>query len=282
MPDSWEVTGCCNFLHTLDPECYTPNFVSFNLFPNTTIVENEGNVVLQPSSTKGSIVLTCEHSSNLLPEGYEWSELDRRFSQRHDAVDIGIWLIVAAMYEALSVPVILARYSRLFIDLNRSVNCSTLILENCHGTSLEMNRDKEEVKRRFCYLDYYRDAVETVIQANPVSKLVLAMHSFTPIFEWTHRTVEIGILFDPKFVDTRIVQHLETNLSNHGYCVRQNEPYRGDTHPCEEEAPPAKAMAHKHGLNYILLEIRQDLAVNKEWRDLFLERFIPILKGIEL
>jgi predicted N-formylglutamate amidohydrolase len=43
-------------------------------------------------------------------------------------VDIGIWLVVSLLSEALRAPTLLARYSRLLIDLNRSLNCSTCML----------------------------------------------------------------------------------------------------------------------------------------------------------
>jgi len=277
-----DVTGCCNYLHDLDPIHYSPNFDSFQYLPNTRVSIGEGHYVLHPilaSHPRNVPVITCEHSSNLLPPGYEWSEKDKYFSQRHNAVDIGIWLVVMEMYKILKLPTILARYSRLFVDLNRCLSCPTLILDNCNGIPLEMNsqeRVTQEIEKRLTLWHNYRFSVDELMK-DYSARLIISMHSFTPIFCGERRTVEIGILYDCQFVDMQIVNWLHKALTDYSYEVRHNEPYAGDR-GTRTDSPPAKSCALQYGVSFILFEIRQDLTTNTEWRELFVSRLCPLIQ----
>lgn len=42
-----------------------------------------------PSNVSPSVLLTCEHASNELPEGYNWSKNDKKFENTHWSYDIG-------------------------------------------------------------------------------------------------------------------------------------------------------------------------------------------------
>ena len=86
---------------------------------------------------------------------------------------------------------------------------------------------------------------------------LIAIHSFTPIFNRTSRPWQIGVLWD---TDPRIPVPLMEKLSQvPGLVVGDNEPYSG-------RAPADYTIDHHAepgGLPHVSIEIRQDL-VNTE------------------
>jgi predicted N-formylglutamate amidohydrolase len=272
-------TGCCDFLSCLDTSNYAPDFDSLHAIPNTKVIQNKSDYQLHPINVGLNIILTCDHASNLLPEGQNWSANDVYFFQQHNAVDIGIWLVTYELYNALQSPTTLARYSRLFIDLNRHISSPTSSTEYCSLVKLDMNSDQNQVKARSHYYDDFKVSLNSLFSSYPNTKLIFSMHSFTPIFEHIQRSVEIGLLYDERFTDTSLVKIIFDVFKSYHYDVRLNEPYRGDLHSSHLDAPPGKSAALQHSIPFLLLEIRQDLAVNVEWRQLFVSRLAELLRS---
>jgi len=275
---SFSRTGCAEFLSNLDPSCYRPDYLSLELMSDSYVIKNDADFQLHPLKVGKNIILTCEHASNVLPVGYEWTQNDIYFSTRHNAVDIGIWLVTFDMYKKLLVPTSLAKYSRLFIDLNRSVSCKTLVVDICHGINLDLNKNKNDRDQRIKLWYNYKESIENLIHTYPNTKLCLSMHSFTPFFEWAKRDVEIGILYDENSTDMKLVETIYNLFKSHNYDIRHNEPYIGDCHRTLFDTPPAKYGSFQNKIPFLLLEIRQDLAVNKEWRTCFLSLLVPLLE----
>ena len=200
--------------------------------------------------------LTCEHASEALPDGWSWPEADRRWLGTHWAIDIGAAELTRAVATALQAPSVLARFSRLLVDPNRSLSAGTLFRRHCDGIEVELNKalSFEEKQRRIhaCYEPFHH-AVDAMLRATPHAH-VLSMHSFTPVYEGgAPRWMEVGVLFDR---DEALAHTVAGRLEAHGLKVAINEPYTGKGGLMHS----ASGHAETHGRLSVELEIRQDLA----------------------
>lgn len=205
--------------------------------------------------------LTCEHACEALPEGYAWPEADGRLLGTHWAVDLGARDLTLELAEALDAPAVLARYSRLLIDLNRPEVSDTLFRALADGEPVHLNRDlaDEERKRRFeRYHRPFHDAVDRELRATRCP-MVLAIHTFTDRYEGTPREVEIGVLFDREEV---LGNTWVSELRALGYDARANEPWSGKAGLIYV----AQRHGDRHGRRAVELEVRQDLAMDPAFR----------------
>ena len=65
------------------------------------------------------LLFLCDHASNEVPPELENLGLDRDDFTRHIAYDIGAAKLTRALADLAAAPAILARWSRLVVDLNR-------------------------------------------------------------------------------------------------------------------------------------------------------------------
>lgn len=177
-------------------------------------------VACQTKIIHWSIVLTCEHGSNELPEGWNWGMLDEQnnLSNTHWAVDLGSRLFLEDVlcelldsdsdlqtkYKYPTDPkgvlrAIVARSSRLFIDCNRYQHQAQELIRSAYeGHIVELNRDitdeQRELRKKLVYIPYHNAIIETTCTLQP--KLVLSIHSFTPVLDGKVREMEFGILMD--------------------------------------------------------------------------------------
>lgn len=218
--------------------------------------------IYNPQGSAAFLVL-CDHAANALPEGYGSLGLASSEFERHIAYDIGAAGVARGLADYLGCRAVLARYSRLLIDLNRGEDDPTLIMKLSDGAIIEANRfvdmqhDAGEWTRRLTqyYQPYHAaisDLIEKACAAGEVPVLI-SIHSFTPHWRGMARPWHAGILWDR---DDRIAAPLMTALAREGFIVGDNEPYRG--------ALVGDCM-YRHGtslgLPHVLIEIRQDLIV---------------------
>ncbi len=209
----------------------------------------------------GPVLLTCEHASLRLPEGWSWPELDRWLVGTHWSYDLGIADFTLELASALRCPAVLARFSRLLCDANREEMDPSLFRDSAEGRLVHLNAtlDAEERERRLAaYHRPYHAAVSQVAREVP-GKLVFSMHSFTPIYEGNPREVEIGVLFD---TEDALATDFALSLVDRGFPTWLNEPYSGK----EGLIYAATRHAADHGRRALELEIRQDLLEDPTWR----------------
>ncbi len=208
-----------------------------------------------------SVLLTCEHASERLPEPWEWPAQDRWLVGTHWAYDIGASELTRDVCQALGSPGILSRFSRLLIDPNRPLDSDTLFRESAEGRAVALNSGLSTEQQRERIERLYRpfhDAVSRSLESC-AAPVVLAMHTFTPVYEGQQRALEIGVLFDEEEELARRVQAL---LQEQGLIVELNEPYSGRAGLIYSADFHAKA----HGRRALELEVRQDLAVEASVR----------------
>jgi predicted N-formylglutamate amidohydrolase len=206
----------------------------------------------------GGFVLLCDHACNDLPPEYRTLGLPREQLERHIAYDIGAAGVTRQLAGLLGAPAILTRKSRLLIDPNRGLDDPTLIMRVADGAVIPGNRTLEGAERARRVAEYYQPyhgtigAVVDQALAGRVVPVLLAIHSFTPVWRGQARPWHAGVLWDR---DPRLAHVLIAGLrAQGGLVVGDNEPYdgalRGDT---------LWQHGTRRGLAHALLEVRQDL-----------------------
>lgn len=218
------------------------------------------------------VFLTCEHASQRMPPGWRWPDHDRRLIDTHWAYDLGAREMTYSLAVGLGATAVLSRFTRLLVDPNRDENSPTLFRTHADGMEVELNTkhldDVERHKRMERLWRPFHDAVDREI-ALTKAPLLFAVHTFTPLYEGTRRTVEIGVLFDK---EEELATELAEGLAARGYVVGLNEPYSGK----DGLMYVGDRHAKKHGRRAVELEVRQDLAIDP----LFRAEFVPLLASL--
>ena len=179
-------------------------------------------------------VISCEHASNRIPSRYELLGLPAARLETHIAWDQGAKEMARVCARLLGCPCHEGRYSRLLIDLNRSLHHPHLMAKESGGVGIpgnasvsEQERD-ERIKR---YYTPYREALLSSIRSTIRRQgrcVHFSMHSFTPSLLGRDRRADYGILFDPRRPRERALASLLAKaLREQGWVVRFNYPYRG-------------------------------------------------------
>jgi len=189
--------------------------------------ENTPVELINPEG-KFPLLLTCEHASYVLPEGYQGLGIKDEELQRHIGWDIGARAVVASLAQILDAPAICSGYSRLLIDCNRDLTDNDLIVEESDQTVVPGNRNlslAERQKRIHNFYWPYHEAIDQLIAIKKKSPLtLLSIHSFTPVLGKKERLFDLGILFD-RYDD--LAREIGKRLYHEGQNVRYNEPYSG-------------------------------------------------------
>ena len=232
-----------------------------------------------PGDGARGLVILCDHARNALPPGYGSLGLPAGDFERHIAYDIGVEPVVRGLCEHLSVPAVLAGFSRLLIDPNRGLDDPTLIMQVSDGAIVPGNRglDAAERQRRIgLYYRPYHAAVSRLLdeaQASGRPPAVLSIHSFTPSWRGVARAWHGGVLWnrDGRFA-LPLIERLRRDRK---LVIGDNEPYSGglagdtlDTH------------ATARGLADALIEIRQDLISDPAGVTEWVDRLAALLPGI--
>lgn len=218
------------------------------------------------SAGKSPVLLVCDHASNRIPAALDNLGLDAGALQQHIAWDIGSRKLIEHLVERLDAPGVLAGYSRLVVDLNRSLEDESLMPLVSDGTVIAGNQKMSENHRNRRIRDFYvpyRQAIDGLLNGfrkQGVTPALIAIHSFTPQMQEGHqRPWQIGVLWDK---DPRIPVPLIRNLRMRpeGLQVGDNEPYSGK-HPADYTIDHHGEAA---GLPHVSIEVRQDLIASEE------------------
>ena len=223
-------------------------------------------------SGTGPLLFVCDHASNALPEAYGTLGLDASAFATHIAYDIGAAEVTRALAAAYGAPAILARWSRLLIDLNRGADDPTLVMKLSDGSIIPGNRnaDAAEIAKRLAEFHApYHAAIEDERAQMGGVPVLISMHSFTPVWKNFRRPWEVGVLWDR---DGRLALPLLEGLQRAGFNVGNNEPYSG-----ELENDCLYAHGTMNGLPHVLIEIRQDLIATPQEARAFALRLKPVL-----
>ncbi len=224
--------------------------------PPYTVINDQG---------KARVLLTGDHVSNVIPAALGNLGLDKSALQQHIAYDIGTRKLIHHLSEHLDAPAVLAGYSRLVVDLNRSLEDPSVMPETSDDRVIPGNQNMSEVHRNeriHCFYTPYRKAIDSMLHRFREQGIVpafISIHSFTPQMAGFVRPWHAGILWDK---DPRIPLPLMQNLRAHpgGFNIGDNEPYSGK-HPADYTIDHH---AEASGLPHVSIEIRQDLVNTEE------------------
>ena len=213
-----------------------------------------------PSPDDPQFILICDHASNAVPAHMERLGLDQAELDRHIGWDIGAAMVTESLSARLDAPALLSGYSRLVVDCNRPPGSPSAMPALSDGTHVPANQAisaEEAAARTDAFFRPYHEAIaaclDRAIAAGAVPILV-AVHSFTPVFGGVSRPWEVGLLYEH---DDRLVQPLRDTLHaiRPGLTIGDNEPY-AIVGPSDYSIP---VHGQDRGLPHIEIELRQDL-----------------------
>lgn len=212
------------------------------------------------SRGRRNLLLVGDHVSNHFPKILGNLGLSDSARERHIAYDIGTRQLIHRLSQHLDAPAVLAGYSRLVVDLNRSLEDESLMPEISDATVIPGNRNmsgEHRNQRIQTFYTPYRSAIDRMLHGfrdRGIVPAFIAIHSFTPQMSGFARPWQVGILWDK---DPRIPRPLMANLRAHpdGFNIGDNEPYSGK-HPADYTIDHHAEAA---GLAHVSIEIRQDL-----------------------
>ena len=226
-------------------------------------------------------LLACDHYGRIIPRtlgdlGVPASELTR-----HIAWDIGIAGVAERLSDHLNAHLIAQRYSRLVIDCNRPPDVASSVPLISEATLIPGNeglaRDAAEVRRREIFDPYHRrlgEVIDARIQRGQPTVLI-ALHSFTPVYAGIARPWHIGTLYQrDRTLPPLLLQQLRAEGD---LVVGDNEPY------AVNDATDYTIPVHgeRRGLINTGIEIRQDLIGDQSGEKQWADRLARILREIE-
>jgi predicted N-formylglutamate amidohydrolase len=229
--------------------------------PAPMTVENEAG---------GSVFfLTGDHAGRAIPRRLGKLGLPEHELARHIAWDIGIGAVGCQLSRLLDAALILQTYSRLVIDCNRDPAVPSSIPEISETTEIPGNRgigESERAARIDAIFHPYHNRMAAALDrraAEGRATVLVALHSFTPVFKSVARPWHAAVLYNR---DARLAHLLFELLSAEpGLVIGDNEPYRV-TDVTDYTVP---VHGERRGLPHVEIEIRQDLitepAGQREW-----------------
>ena len=163
-----------------------------------------------------ALVFFCDHAADAIPGAYGSLGLENESLRTHIAYDIGAGFVTDELATAYRAPAILARWSRLLIDLNRGIDDPTLVMKLSDGRIIPGTRhvDARETQSRIdrFHAPYHAAVAAEIAQArsNGIVPTLISMHSFTPIWKGAKRPWEVGVLWDK---DGRLAKPLMAALA---------------------------------------------------------------------
>lgn len=239
--------------------------------------------VINPDATRALLII-AEHAGRRVPQAMRDATgplgVPPESFDTHIAWDIGAAGVVRRLAEHLDVTAVLARYTRLLIDLNRPLGDPGSIPLVSDGTSIPWNRNlhlREREARAHSYYWPYHQAVEIELarlRLMGAAPLLLSVHSFAPRLRngGAPRPWHAGVMASR---DDRLATALLRKLAARGRNVALNQPYSGIT-----QGYSLKLHGLAQGLLHAQLEIRQDLIATEagqaEWADMLRDALTTI------
>lgn len=215
-----------------------------------------------PGAKGSEVILVCEHASNRIPAGLQGLGLSSEARLSHIAWDPGALALAKIMSHATGATLVHGGISRLVYDCNRPPEAESAIPQRSEAWEIPGNAglspEARQARVEAIYRPFHDQLAERIRALRPVLKLMVTVHSFTPVYHGRRREVQIGILHgrDPAFAEAM----MRTAPTASGFVIRLNEPYSA-----------ADGVAHMldmhgavNGLPNVMLEVRNDLLVTEE------------------
>ena len=246
--------------------------------PNRLVKDEPPPFTVDNPAGTSPFVIVADHAGRYLPPGLAQLGLSATECASHIAWDIGIGAVCTLLGAALDAVVIRQNYSRLIIDCNRMPGSAESILGLSELTPVSGNIDLSEAHKASRLTEIfqpYHGRITAELDRRRVAgrpTVLVAMHSFTPVYKGVARPWQVGVLYNR---DRRLAAALMALLrAEPGLTVGDNEPYT------VSDATDYTIPVHgeQRQLPHVAVEIRQDLIAEETgqrcWADL-LARLLP-------
>ena len=215
-------------------------------------------VHVERADSRSPFVFACDHAGRRVPRALGDLGLAPEHFERHIAYDIGIDPVARRLAAAFDAPLVAQTYSRLVIDCNRPTHVPTSIPTISDSTPIPGNEGITPAAREAriaALFRPYHDTIEGILEGRAqaaVPTILIALHSFTPVYDGVSRPWRLGLLYDR---DARLAGAMLRILNDDA------APYIGDKLPyAVSEATDYTLPVHgeRRGLLHAGLEIRQD------------------------
>ncbi len=214
---------------------------------------------IERAEGRSAFLLTCDHAGRAIPRALGSLGLAAEEQATHVAWDIGVAELGALLAARLDAVAILQNYSRLVIDANRPPGAPDSIPTLSERTRIAANEDLAEVAVRLRLEEIFRPYHQRIAaeldarRARGQASVLVALHSFTPVYMGEERRLHAGVLYgrDARFAGL-VLAALRSDAQLR---VGDNEPYAAS------DATDHTIVVHgeQRGIPHVELEIRQDL-----------------------
>jgi predicted N-formylglutamate amidohydrolase len=238
-------------------------------------------VIEKNPAGRSPFLLTCDHYGRLIPPELRDLGLPAHELDRHIAWDVGIAGVAERLSDMLGAQLIAQRFSRLVIDCNRPPAAASSIPSISEATAIPGNQrlsaEAAAERRRLVFDPYHRHIAESIdrrLEAGAPT-ILLALHSFTPVYHGVARPWHIGTLYHRDTVLPPLL--LAALRAEPGLVVGDNEPYAVD----DDTDYTIPVHGEQRGLINSGIEIRQDLIAAEAGQIAWAERLARALRAIE-
>ena len=230
---------------------------------------------------RSPFLLICDHYGRLIPPSLRGLGIGETEARRHIAWDIGIAGVAERMATALDAHLIAQVYSRLVIDCNRPWAAASSIPALSEATPIPGNEPLDAsdtaLRRELIFTPYHARIAQTLDARHAAGRptVLIALHSFTPVYAGVARPWHIGTLYHR---DNRLPKLLLSALRAEGsLVVGDNEPYSVS----DESDYTIPVHGEARGLMHTGIEIRQDLIGDPAGEILWAERLTRIFRAMQ-
>ncbi|MDB5428982.1 MAG: N-formylglutamate amidohydrolase [Caulobacter sp.] len=227
--------------------------------PSPVFVVNRGG--------SSPFLLLGDHAGRAIPQKLNGLGLPPEALDQHIAWDIGIHGLGERLSALLDATFIRQSYSRLVVDCNRKHTAADFVAAVSDGQAIPGNADLKtsdrSARRREVHMPYHHritGALEARDQ-QALDTILVALHSFTPSMNGIDRPWHYGVLHrDDSKASAKLLAALRAELGDK--LVGDNQPYAMDgvDYTIPFHADP-------RGLDYLEIEIRQDLLADAPGQD---------------
>ena len=234
-------------------------------------------VIVRLPDGRSPFFLTCDHAGRLVPKALGDLGVAAAEFERHIAWDIGVAAVSRLMSQRLGAPLVEQVYSRLVIDCNRDPKVETAMPEISELTPIPANvglaQDARAARIEEIFKPY-QAAITRLLDARAeagMETILVAMHSFTPVFKGVDRPWHVGVLYNREAALADIL--LDLFRKEGDLVVGDNEPY----HVSDETDYGIPVHGERRGIPHVELEIRQDLIADERGQADWAERLCRLL-----
>ncbi len=237
-------------------------------------------VTVRNDNGRSPFLIVADHADKLIPRALGGLGVPEDELARHVGWDIGIAAVSRLVADALDATLVQQNYSRLVIDCNRTPGTDTSMPEISELTPVPGNiglSDGQKSVRVHEIFQPYHDRIEAELDQRRQAgrpAVLIAMHSFTPVYLGVARPWHAGVLYNR---DARFAHLLMALLRREtGLVVGDNEPY-SVTDASDYTIP---VHGERRGLHHVAIEIRQDLIADAAGQRLWGARIARLLPQV--